>query len=315
MRDTLRAFLRRLRPAADIVRETFSQWVAERAPRMAAALAFYTIFSLAPLLILVVAISGVVFGQEAAQTRIMAQIESLIGPEGARTVLHLIQSARHPAAGLFASVLGVATMLVGASGVFGELQDSLNTIWDVKANPKAGFLRVLRDRFVSFAMVIGVGFLLLVSLTVSAALSALTEYTGSLVPTLLPTLQALEFFVSLVGITVLFALLYRLIPDAEIAWRDVWPGAVVTSLLFAVGKLAISFYVGHSSFSSTYGAVGSLVVVLLWVYYSAQIMLFGAELTNVYTTSRRKVRPSLHAVRAPSQEKPRRLQVNQGSRS
>ena len=298
-----------LKPTMAILRETFSQWIAERAQRMAASLAFYTTFSLAPLMIIVVAIAGLVFGQEAAQGRLVGQIEHLIGTEGARTVESLIESARKPATGIMAGLVGIATMLFGASGVFGELQDSLNTIWNVQPKPKGGMMEVLKSRFVSFAMVIGVGFLLLVSLVISAMLSAVTDFTGNLVPLLLPVIQIIDFVLSFVTATVLFALLFRLVPDAKIRWSDVWPGAAVTSLLFVAGKQAISLYLGHSSFSSTYGAVGSLVVVLLWVYYSAQILFFGAELTEVCARSRRRVVPRENAVEAMSPEKSRRLQM------
>ena len=288
---------RRLGSSAEILAETFCQWMVDRAPRMAAALAFYTIFSLAPLMIIVVAIAGFVFGHDAAQGRIVGQIEHLIGGDGARTVEGLIESAGEPSTGIMATILGIATMIFGASGVFGELQDSLNTIWKVKARPKGGLLGFLRSRFVSFAMVVGTGFLLLVSLTLSAALSALSDFTGQQLPLFVPAIQLMDFTMSLVAVTGLFALLYRHVPDAEILWRDVWPGAAATSLLFVAGKWAISFYIGHSSFSSTYGAVGSLVVLLLWVYYSAQILLFGAELTQVYASSRRRVRPSSESLR------------------
>jgi membrane protein len=264
-----------------IFRQAFSEWSEERAPRMAAALAFYTVFSLAPLLILVVAIAGLAFGQEAAQGRIVEQIEGLIGPDGAGTVQGLIENARSPSSGILATIIGVATLLVGASGVFVELQDSLNTIWNVPQEPSLGWIASVKRRFVSFAMVTGVGFLLLVSLAVSAALSGFAEYAGRLFPFLAPWLHVVDFFVSFLGVTVLFALLFKVVPDAEITWRQVWPGAAFTSLCFALGKIAFGFYLGRSAIMSTYGAAASLVVILVWVYYSAQILLFGAELTQV----------------------------------
>jgi membrane protein len=292
------------RAAFAIVSETLSQWSAERAPRMAAALAFYTVFSLAPLLIIVTAIAGVAFGQEAVEGRLVREIGGLIGSEGAKAVESFVANARPSESGVLATLFGIALLLFGASGVFGELQDSLNTVWNVKPKTSAGWLDWIRRRFISFTMVIGVGFLLLVSLVLSAALAALAEFVARYLQDPVILLRWTEVAFSFVVITVLFAILYRMVPDAEIHWGDVWPGAIVTSLLFAAGKAALGIYLGRSAFSSTYGAAASIVVILLWVYYSAQIFLFGAELTQVYTTRRRAVAPMAGAKRWSGPAKP-----------
>ena len=275
------------RRLAAICRQTVSEWIDDRAPRMAAALAFYTTFSLAPLLIIAVAIAGLVFGREAAQGKIVYGIQSLVGISGAHTIQELIDNARKPASGTLAAIVGVATLLLGSTAVVGELQDSLNTVWKVKARPRTSLLSIVRTRFISFAMVLGVGFLLLVSLILSTLLSVLTGLAGRVITSLDARLHLVDLGFSFLGITVLFALLYKVIPDVKLRWRDVWAGAAAASLLFAVGKFALGLYLGHSSVESTYGAAGSLVVLLLWVYYSAQILLFGAEFAQVSTAFRR----------------------------
>jgi membrane protein len=285
----------RARAVFDILKETFTQWSNERAPRMAAAIAFYTVFSLAPLLVIVVAIAGLAFGEEAVRGEIGRQIEGLIGTTGARAVEDFVASSREPEAGVLATIVGIGVLIFGATGVFGELQDSLNTVWNVKPDADAGIVAWLRRRFISFTMVIGVGFLLLVSLVLSAALSAMANWLSQVLVDPAKLMHLGELLLSFVVITLLFAALYRVVPDAEIRWRDVWPGAVVTSVLFECGKVGLGLYLGRSAFTSTYGAAASVVVILLWVYYSAQIFLFGAELTQVYTTRRRRVRPSAGA--------------------
>jgi membrane protein len=274
---------------AKILKDTFSQFLEERAPRMAAALAFYTTFSLAPLLIIVVAFAGLVFGQDAAQGRLLGEIQGLVGVSGASVIQDLIASARKPASGTVAAVIGVVTLLVGATGVVSELQDSLNTIWNVESVATNGIVAIVEQRLMSFAMILGIGFLLLVSLILSAALSAATAFATQAMTIPDSILHLADLMLSFAAITVLFALIYKIVPDAEIRWRDVWLGAAAASLLFALGKLALSFYIARSGVESAYGAAGSLVVLLLWVYYSAQILFLGAELTQVYTTRRRPV--------------------------
>jgi len=262
--------------------EGLTGWREHKASRMAAALAYYTVFSLAPILVISIAVAGLVFGQDAAEGRIVGQISGLIGQKSASALEAMIAAARKPSTGILATVLGVATLVFGATGVFGELQDSLNTIWGVKPKPGRGFIRMLKNRFISFTMVLGVGFLLLVSLVVSAAIAALGSWMSELLPLPEIVLELVNVAVSVGVVTLLFAMIFRVLPDVEIAWRDVWVGAAFTAVLFALGKLAIGLYLGKSSTASSYGAAGALVLILVWVYYSAQILFFGAELTRAY---------------------------------
>jgi membrane protein len=265
-----------------LIKESFSDWSEDKASRLAAALAYYTVFSISPLLVIAIAIAGQVFGQEAAQNQIVGQIQGLVGRESAEAIQGMIENARRPSASLFAASVGVITLLLGASGVFGQLQDALNTIWEVMPRSDRGIMGTIKDRFFSFTMVLGVGFLLLVSLIISAALSALNNFMTGLLPGIEIVWQILNFIISFGVITVLFALIFKVVPDVEIAWGDVWIGALVTALLFTLGKFAIGLYLGNSAVTSTYGAAGALVVILLWVYYSAQILFLGAEFTQVY---------------------------------
>lgn len=267
-----------------ILKETIKEWSEDKAPRLVAALSYYTIFSLAPLLVIVIAIAGLVFGEAAAQNRINAQIEGLIGQPGASAIQSMIANASNPRAGIIATVIGVVTLLLGAAGVFGQLQDSLNTIWEIQPKQEKGLWNNVKKRFLSFTMVLGIGFLLLVSLVITAALSAVDSFTTGLFPGFELLFQVANLLVSFGVITLLFALIYKILPDAKMAWRDVWLGAAVTALLFSIGKLLIGLYLGRASVTSTFGAAGSLVVVLLWIYYSAQILFLGAEFTQVYAS-------------------------------
>jgi membrane protein len=262
--------------------EAFTGWREHKASNMAAALAYYTVFSLAPILVISIAVAGLVFGQEAAEGRIVGQISGLVGRESALALEAMIAAARAPSSSIAATVLGLATLLFGATGVFGELQDSLNTIWGVKPKPGRGLIRLLKTRFVSFTMVLGIGFLLLVSLVVSAAISAIGAWLSGLLPLPEVVLQGINLVVSIAVVALLFAMIFRFLPDVEIGWRDVWAGAVFTAVLFGLGKLAIGLYLGKSSVASSYGAAGALVLILVWVYYSAQILFFGAELTRAW---------------------------------
>jgi membrane protein len=249
---------------------------------MAAALAYYTIFSLAPLLIIAVAIAGLVFGMQAAQGEVAGQIRELVGRDGAKAIQDMIQSAHKPAHGVIGSIIGVFALFLGASGVFSEMQDALDSIWHVSPDTRAGTLSLVKQRFLSFGMVLGIGFLLLVSLLLSAFLAAVTKYLGGKLPIPVALFESLDFLLSLLFITVLFAMIYKLLPSTKIAWNDVWIGAALTSLLFTAGKFVIGFYIGKSVSASAYGAAGSLVVVVAWIYYSALILYFGAEFTRVY---------------------------------
>jgi membrane protein len=270
----------------NLLKQTFREWRDDAAPRLAASLAYYTTFSLAPLLILIIAIAGLVGGREAAQNQTMAEVQDLLGTDGRQFVQGMIESASRPTTGLTATVIGAVTLLFGALGVFGELQNSLNTIWEVKPKPAGdlldGIKRFVIKRLLSFTMVLGIGFLLLASLVISAAVSALGQYIGNRWPLADLWLQLINFVVSFAVITLLFAMIFKFLPEIKIAWKDVWLGAAVTSALFSLGKFLIGLYLGRSTVGSTFGAAGSLAILLIWIYYSAQILFFGAEFTQVY---------------------------------
>ncbi|MFN2433088.1 MAG: YihY/virulence factor BrkB family protein [Gemmatimonadota bacterium] len=289
-----------LRPRAllQILKEAAVEWDRDNVSRLAAALAYYAIFSLAPLLVIVVAVTGVVFGEDAARGGIVRQIDGLIGAEGARLVENVIREAGRPGAGAIATAAGMLVLLVGATGAFAQLQGGLNTVWEV--GPKSGRVirGLVRTRALSFAMVLGVGFLLLISLVLSAAVEAFGGYVHARFPELPLQLSILNSLLSLIIVTLLFAMIYRVLPDAEIAWRDVWLGAIVTSFLFTLGKYLIGLYLGHSSVGSAFGAAGTLAILLIWIYYSAQIFYFGAEITQVYTRRYgRAIQPASYATR------------------
>ena len=255
-------------------------WQNHKASRLGAALAYYMTFSIGPLLLLTLAVARMIFGKDAAQGRLISEIRELTGEEGARAIQAMLVSGSNADAGIWATVAGTLMLMFGASGVFGALQDSLNTIWEVQPKPDRSWWDVVRERCVPFTAMLGVAFLLLASLVVNAALAAMGDLLsrkGLSVPG-----HIVDTLLSFVVTTVLFALIFKYLPDAIVSWRHVWLGAVQTSLLFAVGKLAIGQYIGHSAFSSAYGAAGSLAALLVWLYYSAQIFLFGAELTRAH---------------------------------
>jgi membrane protein len=264
--------------------QTVADWSEDRVPRLGAALAYYSVFSIAPLLLLVIAVASHVFGEKAAEGAIVSELGETLGTPVAQAIQDMLENARNSGATSLATVLGIIILFLGASGVFGELQDALNTIWKVKPKPGRAWLTVLRERFFSFTMVVGTGFLLLVSLVISAVLAAVGQYlSNAALPGGVALWQGVTWLVSLAFIALVFALIFRVVPDVKLHWSDVWLGAVLTALLFALGKFALSLYLGWSTTTSAYGAAGSLVVLLLWVYYSAQILLFGAEFTRVYT--------------------------------
>ena len=265
---------------------TYTKWTADHAQGLGAALAFYAIFSLAPLLLIVIAIAGSVFGQEAAQGEIIGQIQGLVGEESAKAIQTMLEEARKPAAGIIATVVAIVLLFLGATGVFAQLQEALNIIWRVEAKPEQGMWKILKDRFISLLAVLGTGFLLLISLVISAALSAIGTTLEQFLPVPGFLLQLINFLVSFAIVTLLFAMIYKLLPDRSIQWSDVWIGAIITSLLFTIGKFVIGVYLGKSDVGIAYGAAGSLVVMLMWVYYASQIFLFGAEFTAVYTHAR-----------------------------
>ena len=274
--------------------ETIREWQQDQAARLAAALAYYTTFSLAPLLVLVIAIAGLVGGRDAAQGLVMAQVQDLVGKEGREFVQSMIENAAATPNGVIASILGSVTLLLGSLGAFNELQNSLNRIWDVQPKPiKRWNQRVMRfifQRLLSFSMLLGIGFLMLVSLVISAALSALSDYLGRIPLLSELVLQILNLIISLGLITLLFAMIFKFIPDIEITWRNVWLGAAITAIFFTIGKTLIGVYLGRSEVGSTFGAAGSLVLIMIWIYYSSQILFLGAEFTQVFA-KRSGVRP------------------------
>ena len=286
-----------VRPGFVLIKEIFQEWRNDGALDLGAALAYYTIFSLAPLLLIVIAVAGIFFGRDAVQGRLVGELQGLVGPQGGQAIQTMVANAGRERAGVLATLVGVVTILFGATGVFVQLQGSLNRVWNVKAKPEKGLWSFLRSRVISFGMVLGIGFLLLVSLVVSAAVSTLGTWASGLLPGTEVLFQVLTFALSFALMSVLFAMIFKVLPDVEIRWRDVWVGAVATALLFTLGKFLIGLYIGKSAVASTYGAAGSLVVLLLWIYYSSQILFFGAEFTEVYASHYgSRIRPSEHAV-------------------
>ena len=284
----------------ELITAAYSEWSEDNASRLAAALSFYAALSLAPLLIIVLGIAGFVFGREAATGQLVAEMRIFFGHQRAQIFQDIIASANRPASGLVSTIVGTIVLLFGASGVFSALQDGLNTVWNVQRKGEGGLVGVIKDQFLSFAMVFGIGFLLLVSLVISALLSALGDnlFGGVTAPAI--AVEIGNFILSFLFLTILFALMYKVLPDVEIAWNDVWIGAVITALLFSLGKLGLGIYLGRSTFASAYGAAGSFVVILVWIYYSAQIVFFGAELTQVYANSTgSRIKPSKGAVAIP----------------
>jgi membrane protein len=268
----------------NLVKATFSAWIDDHAPSMGAALAYYTVFSIAPLLLIVISIAGLIFGIEVARGEIIAQLQGLMGNTGALVVQGLLESVSKPTESVTAAIIGVVLLMIGATTVFVELQDALNRIWRVPKRTKdAGLFGLIRSQVLSFAMILGIGFLLIVSLIFSAALAALGKWWEPLFGGFGLLANLVDVTLSFVLITVAFAMIYKLMPRMKIAWRDVWIGAVVTAFLFTIGKFLIGFYIGRSGIASGFGAAGSLVVVLVWIYYSAQIFLMGAEFTRIYS--------------------------------
>jgi membrane protein len=266
-----------------LLKQTASEWMEDDAPSLGAALAYYTVFSLAPLMTIAIAMAGFFFGKEAAQGQIFDELRVLLGEEGGKAVEEMVQSANaQPTAGVVATIISVIMLLFGASGVFGQLQASLNAIWGVKAKPGRGVLGLIKDRLLSFGFTLVVGFLLLVSLLLTAGMALMADWIGGLMPGSEALAYILNIVLSLSMITLLFATIFKFLPDAKIAWHDVWIGAFLTALLFTIGKFALGIYLGKSAVASSYGAAGSLIVLLLWVYYSSQILFFGAEFTQVY---------------------------------
>jgi membrane protein len=267
-----------------LIKAAVSSWVDDFAPSMGAALSYYTVFSLAPMLLIVIGVAGLVFGADAARGEIVGQLRGLMGEQGAVAVEELLKSASDPGKGILATIIGFGTLMVGATAVFAELQSSLDRIWRTPAPVNEnGIWGMIRTRFLSFGLILGLGFLMIVSLVLSAGLAALGNWWGGYLGNWEFVLQALNFVVSFAVVTVMFAAIYKFMPHAKIEWRNVWVGAIVTALLFTIGKFLIGLYIGKSGVASGFGAAGSFAVLLVWVYYSAQIFLLGAEFTWVYT--------------------------------
>jgi membrane protein len=280
-----------------VFKGSYKEFGEDKVMRLSAALAYYAIFSIAPLIIIVISVAGLVFGTQAVTGQIQGQLRGIIGDQGAQMIESMITAASKPHQSIIATIIGVATLLIGASGVFGQLQDALNTIWEVKPKPGRGILGMLRDRFLSMAMVLGTGFLLLISMVLSAALSALTGMMGNAFGMGPVLAEILHNGISFVVITLLFAMIFKVLPDAQVKWRDVWPGAIFTTALFILGKLLLGLYLGRAATASAYGAAGSLIIVLLWVYYSSVILFFGAEFTQVFAKARgSRIVPAKHAI-------------------
>jgi membrane protein len=272
-----------VRQSRDIVVDAALGWINDEAMTRGAAIAFYTIFALAPFVILVTAIAGLVIGRQAAQDALMVQIGGLIGQEAATTLKQMAASANDIKAGVIATIFGISTILIGATTVFVELQTSLNRIWKTEPPGASSLTWLVKVRLKGLALIGMIGFLLIVSLLVSAVLAAVSEWFEGMLPDLFALVWATNLISSLVVFTVLFALVYRTLPDTRIPWRDLWPGAVITAVLFTIGKSLIGLYLGTSGITSAYGAAGSFVLILLWVYYSASIFLYGAEITRAYS--------------------------------
>lgn len=289
------------RDIGTMLRAAGENWVKDYAQSMGAALAFYTMFSIAPLLLIVIAVAGLVFGEEAARGEIYVQLHGMLGSAGASAVQSLLEQVGRSSESRLATVFGSVLLFIGATSVFAELQDALDRIWRVPQRaPRSGLWSLLRARLLSFGMILGFGFLLIVSLALSAALAAVGRWWDPQAIGWLTVANAIEVSLSIGLVTCIFAMIYKVMPRAGVAWRDVWVGAAFTSLLFLAGKFLIGVYIGHSGISTLFGAAASLVVVLLWVYYSAQIFLFGAEFTWVYSHAfgSRQERPAAPSVEA-----------------
>lgn len=271
-----------------VIRQAAANWSKHKAAQMGAALAFYSALSLAPLVIIAMSIVSLFVDAKVAASHFLGQMESMVGAEGAKAMEGMLQHAQEPKTGAVAAVLGIITLLFGASGVFGQLQEAMNTIWEVPPKTRGGVWGLIRSRFLSFAMVLGTGFLLLTSLLLSTIIAAIGQQVGSRWPAIEGLTHLGDEVVTLIVMALLFGMIFKLLPDTHVAWRDVWHGALLTAVLFTIGKFAIGLYLGKSAVGSAYGAAGSLVVLLVWIYYSAQILFFGAELTHAIARRERR---------------------------
>jgi membrane protein len=279
-----------------LLQKTFKEWQEDNASRIAAALAYYTVFSISPLLVIAIAIAGAFFGQDTAQAQITEKLTGLVGEDGVKPILLALNNISQPKVRGLASLISIAVLMLGASGIFAQLQDALNTVWKVKPQPGQGILPFLRKRLASFLMVLAIGFLLILSLILSAVVATVSKYRTDFLPGSQILWENLDFIVSLGLMTFLFGLMFKYVPDVKIAWKDVFVGSVITALLFMFGKFLLGVYISKGSLGSAYGAAGSLIVFLAWVYYSAQILLLGAEFTQVYSRMYgSKIRPKKYS--------------------
>lgn len=270
-----------------LCRKAIYAWLDDRAPTMGAAIAYYTVFSLAPILVIVIAVAGLAFGQQAAEGALFGELANLVGPESAAAVQAILRSASGTRSGIFATALGIGTLIMAATAVLSELQSALNLIWKVPPRGGLGVWRLVKSRLVGLSIILVIGFLLLVSLVISTALAAFSDYLDRILPGLATVLHVVHLSFSFAFTTVLFAMMFKILPEKPVEWDEVWLGAAVAAVLFTVGKHLISLYIGSSSIASTYGAAGALIIILVWVYYSVQIFLFGAELAKAYADQRR----------------------------
>lgn len=314
--------IKKAKTIGQLFKDTAVRWWARNPFRNSAVISYYTIFSLPGLLVIIVSLAGYFFGKEAVVEKLTGEIQGVIGPEAARDVAAIIARAWESEGFTAASLVGIATLIFGATGVFYQLQQTLDIVWEVKPEPKRKFLKLLMDRLFSFGLILTVGFLLLISLVLSAAVSILGDWVATNLSSALNIVfRILDFGISLAGVTVLFAAIYKVLPDADVRWRDVWVGAFVTGVLFILAKYLLGFYFSHADPASTYGAAGSIVLIMLWVTYGGLILLFGAEFTRIYADRYgREIRPAEFAVStrqstgvadssAPQEKRPSQLPV------
>ena len=291
-------FMKKLKDIGKVLVQSLKNLVADKIPKYSAALAYTTVFSFGPLLVVIIFLCSIFFGEEATQGRIYGQIQQFVGQDAARQLQTIIQNASLSGKGTFAAVIGMITLLIGATAVFAEIQDSINTIWGLKAKPKKGLWKLIRNRLLSFSVIVSLGFLLLVSLAISTLIEALNENLKASFPDVTVVIfYILDLIISFFVITTLFAVIFKVLPDAKTKWSDILPGAVASGILFMIGKFAISFYIGKSDIGSTYGAAGALVILIVWVYYSAIILYLGAEFAKAWSANKgRSIEPNAFAV-------------------
>jgi membrane protein len=279
--------MKKIKEIGKVVVQSFKSFAEDKIPKYSASLAYITVFSLGPLLIVIIFLCSIFFGEEATQGRIYSQMQQFVGEDAALQLQTIIQNASLSGKNTFAAVIGIITLLFGATAVFAEIQDSINTIWGLKAKPNKGLWKIIRNRFLSFSVVVSLGFLLLVSLAVSTIIEGLNERLRASFPDIAVVIfYILDLVISFVVITALFAVIFKILPDAKTKWKDIMPGALASGILFMIGKFAISFYIGKTQVGSTYGAAGSLVVLLVWVYYSSMILYLGAEFAKAWSVSK-----------------------------